>query len=518
MGFEPQIRMIVQNIRPDRQTVLFSATFPKQIEKLAKSILKFPLEIVVGERTGGVNKDITQYVEVHEDSEKFMRLLQLLGVWYERGNILIFVDTQDKCDTLFQELLKYGYPCVSLHGGKDQFDRDHTLYEFKTLIKSVMVATSVAGRGLDVPETVCVVNYNSPNHFEDYVHRVGRTGRAGRKGTAYTFISSDEEQYANILMRALERQKEVQTQLYHRQQEHKQNMCADADAMEEEDGADPIDMSIYDIPRELQQMADRFKMKVERGEAHWASSGFVGNKGFTFDESEMNESQKLASMQRRAYEIEQGIVTVGADGKEANEGLVFSDDEEDDRGADGAAAVGSSVANTTETLPASAASSSVSSAAQSTAGAPKPEVAMPADPLERARLVAASLQNKSSLPPTTQPNQSTTAPPLANSEANMKVTFDSLVSGGGGSGMNAAGAISAGSSSTETALLKAKEAAMKVISTGRAGMTPAAVATAAGSSRVAAEPQVMFSEELEFNDYPAQVRARCRCVILSSEV
>lgn len=164
--------MIIQNVRPDRQTVLFSATFPKQIEKLAKNVLKMPLEIVVGARSVA-NKDIMQYVEVHDEDEKFLRLLQLLGIWNDRGSVLIFVDKQEKCDQLFQDLLKAGYPGLSLHGGKDQLDRDHTLHEFKTGIKTVMVATSVAGRGLDVPEIVCVINYNCPNHIEDYVHRIG---------------------------------------------------------------------------------------------------------------------------------------------------------------------------------------------------------------------------------------------------------------------------------------------------------------------------------------------------------
>jgi ATP-dependent RNA helicase DDX46/PRP5 len=267
MGFEPQIRMIIQNVRPDRQTVLFSATFPKQIEKLAKSILKWPLEIVIGERSS-VNKDITQYVEVHDEDDKFMRLLQLLGVWYERGSVLIFVDKQEKCDQLFQDLLKSGYPCLSLHGGKDQLDRDHTLHEFKSLIKTVMVATSVAGRGLDVPEIVCVINYNCPNHMEEYVHRVGRTGRAGRKGTAYTFLSTTEDQYAPIMKSVLEKA-----------------------------GAP--------VPEEVLELDKQFREKVAKGEAHWYS-GFDGGKGFTFDGTEMNEAQKLASMQRRAYEIEQG--------------------------------------------------------------------------------------------------------------------------------------------------------------------------------------------------------------------
>lgn len=105
MGFEPQIRMVLQTVRPDRQTILFSATFPKQIEMLAKKVLKFPLEIIVGEQgSGTVNKDITQIVEVHDESNKFLRLLQLLGEWYERGSVLVFVDKQEKCDQLFQDV------------------------------------------------------------------------------------------------------------------------------------------------------------------------------------------------------------------------------------------------------------------------------------------------------------------------------------------------------------------------------------------------------------------------------
>lgn len=158
MGFAPQIQMIIQNVRPDRQTVLFSATFPKPVEALARKVLKFPLEIIVGGRSV-VSDTIDQMVEIHEEDDKFYRLLQLLGVWYEKGNVLVFVDTQKKCDDVFMALTKQGYGCLSLHGGKDQQDRDDTIQDFKKRTRTLMVATSVAGRGLDVPELICVINY-----------------------------------------------------------------------------------------------------------------------------------------------------------------------------------------------------------------------------------------------------------------------------------------------------------------------------------------------------------------------
>jgi ATP-dependent RNA helicase DDX46/PRP5 len=123
MGFEPQISKIIQNTRPDRQTVLFSATFPTNIEGLARRALTKPLEIIVGGKTKAA-AEIEQIVEIRTDEEKWRRLLQLLGVWSEKGQILVFVDTQHHCDSLFADLLKVGYSPLSLHGGKDQYDRD----------------------------------------------------------------------------------------------------------------------------------------------------------------------------------------------------------------------------------------------------------------------------------------------------------------------------------------------------------------------------------------------------------
>jgi ATP-dependent RNA helicase DDX46/PRP5 len=174
MGFEPQISAVLQNVRPDRQTMMFSATFPKQIEGLAKRVLSNPLEIIIGGRSVA-SDTIDQYVEVVEDNTKFRRLLNILSDWYEKGSILIFCDRKESVDVLFSELIKAGYLCFGLHGGMDQSDRDYTILDFKKKVRTVMVATSVAARGLDVKDLVLVVNYTCPNHYEDYIHRIGRT-------------------------------------------------------------------------------------------------------------------------------------------------------------------------------------------------------------------------------------------------------------------------------------------------------------------------------------------------------
>ncbi|EES14464.1 DEAD-box ATP-dependent RNA helicase 42 [Sorghum bicolor] len=263
MGFEPQITRIIQNIRRDRQTVLFSATFPRQVEMLARKVLIKPVEIQVGGRSV-VNKDITQVVEVRPESERFLRLLELLGKWCDKGKILVFVHTQDKCDSLLKNLFQHGYQCLSLHGGKDQADRESTVADFKSNICSLLIATSVAARGLDVKELELVVNYDVPNHYEDYVHRVGRTGRAGRKGSAVTFISEEEERYAPDLVKALE-------------------------------------LSEQTVPDDLKALADRFMAKVKQGTERTHGTGYGGS-GFKFNEEE-DEARKFT---KKAQAMEYG--------------------------------------------------------------------------------------------------------------------------------------------------------------------------------------------------------------------
>ncbi|KAI9006950.1 P-loop containing nucleoside triphosphate hydrolase protein [Hyaloraphidium curvatum] len=242
MGFEPQVMKIVNNIRPDRQTVLFSATFPRQMEALARKILTKPLEITVGGRST-VAPEVTQIVEVLPEEAKFLRLLKILGNWENDGNeeqrALIFVEKQEKSDKLLGDLMHHGYSPLSIHGGKDQMDRDSTIADFKTGVTKILIATSVAARGLDVKSLNLVVNFDTPNHMEDYVHRVGRTGRAGNKGTAYTFISPDQEKYAVDIVKALK-------------------------------------MSGTHVPEDLQALADGFIAKVKAGNAKFHGSGYGG--------------------------------------------------------------------------------------------------------------------------------------------------------------------------------------------------------------------------------------------------
>jgi ATP-dependent RNA helicase DDX46/PRP5 len=274
MGFSPQITAILAAIRPDRQTVLFSATFPKAVETLARKSLKFPVEVVVGGRSVA-SDTITQYAELVEEEDKFFRLLQLLGENVdETHKTIVFVDTQVRADNLFEQLLRNGYVSLSLHGGKEQEDRDSTIADFKRKDgPGVLVATGVAGRGLDVPSVSCVINYSCPSHLEAYVHQVGRTGRATNKGVSYTMVNSaDEAKFAPSIIRALSEAGQAEN-----------------------------------ISPELKALSESFKELVLKGEAKWAGSGFKG-RGYTYDASEMNEAQKVAQIEKRQALIEAGLL------------------------------------------------------------------------------------------------------------------------------------------------------------------------------------------------------------------
>ncbi|XP_063784810.1 probable ATP-dependent RNA helicase DDX46 [Pseudophryne corroboree] len=258
MGFEPQVMRIIDNVRPDRQTVMFSATFPRAMEALARRILNKPIEVQVGGRSV-VCSDVEQHVIVIDEDKKFLKLLELLGHYQESGSVIVFVDKQEHADGLLKDLMRASYPCLSLHGGIDQYDRDSIINDFKNGVCKLLVATSVAARGLDVKHLILVINYSCPNHYEDYVHRAGRTGRAGNKGYAFTFITQDQARYAGDIIKALE-------------------------------------LSTNAVPPELEKLWSEFKdQQKAEGKIIKKTSGFSG-KGFKFDETEQalaNERKKL---------------------------------------------------------------------------------------------------------------------------------------------------------------------------------------------------------------------------------
>ncbi|KAJ5666909.1 ATP-dependent RNA helicase dbp2 [Penicillium macrosclerotiorum] len=205
MGFEPQIRKIIGQIRPDRQTCMWSATWPKEVRQLAKDFLNDYIQVNIGSMDLSANHRITQIVEVVSDLEKRDRMIKHMEkIMEDRSNkILIFTGTKRIADDITRFLRQDGWPALSIHGDKQQNERDWVLNEFKQGKSPIMVATDVASRGIDVRDITHVLNYDYPNNSEDYVHRIGRTGRAGAKGTAITFFTTDNAKQARDLVTIL---------------------------------------------------------------------------------------------------------------------------------------------------------------------------------------------------------------------------------------------------------------------------------------------------------------------------
>jgi ATP-dependent RNA helicase DDX3X len=191
MGFEPQIRRIVQEegmpSGDGRQTMMFSATFPHNIQRLASDFMREYVFLTVG-RVGSASKDVTQTVEYVEENTKIDVLMKFL-LTVEDGLILIFVETKRSCDYIEDVLCRNHFPACSIHGDKSQSEREEALRSFKRGDTPVMVGTDVASRGLDIPNVTQVINYDLPSSIDDYVHRIGRTGRAGNTGSALSFIN-----------------------------------------------------------------------------------------------------------------------------------------------------------------------------------------------------------------------------------------------------------------------------------------------------------------------------------------
>lgn len=214
MGFEPQIRNIITKItNQERQTLMFSATWPKEVRALAEDFLKAYVQINIGALQLTANHNITQIIDVCEELDKMPKLMQLLSEIRQespQNKTIIFAETKKKVDDVTKQLRSRGLTTMCIHGDKSQQERDYVLRQFREGHSNILVATDVAARGLDVDDVKYVVNYDYPNNSEDYVHRIGRTGRRDKRGTAYTFFTRNNAKQASDLIDVL---REAQQQI-----------------------------------------------------------------------------------------------------------------------------------------------------------------------------------------------------------------------------------------------------------------------------------------------------------------
>lgn len=218
-GFRDEIIYIISQCAQDgrRQTLMFSATWPAAIQKIALEFMRDPIrvyvgfEAIVGSNGGAMddslsaNKRVTQTVEVIEDRARDARLRKLLEKHHKKrdNRILVFALYKKEAERLEFSLKRDGWKCCSIHGNKSQPARTEALASFKDGSCPLMIATDVAARGLDIPNVEMVINFTFPLTIEDYVHRIGRTGRAGKTGISYTFFQPSDKSHAGELQQIM---------------------------------------------------------------------------------------------------------------------------------------------------------------------------------------------------------------------------------------------------------------------------------------------------------------------------
>ena len=207
MGFGPQIHTILSHTPKDKLSSLWSATFPKDICQLAYGALcdptRNPIHFVVGSDALTVNPDIHQTVKfVENEDDKRLELIRLLDD--DGGRAIIFATTKVACEFLCRELRYENFDAFAIHGDKHQSERDWVISQFRQGECSILIATDVASRGLDIKDVPLIINYEMPTQIQDYVHRVGRTSRlGGSRGKAYTFITPGDGRFAKPLIKVL---------------------------------------------------------------------------------------------------------------------------------------------------------------------------------------------------------------------------------------------------------------------------------------------------------------------------
>ena len=190
MGFREDIEKILRHTPKQRQTLLFSATMPKEIKRITKFYQKKPKHLKVAQSQMTV-PEITQYYFETKEKDKLENLTRLIDV-YDVNLGLVFCNTKKRVDWVAKNLRNRGYAAEGIHGDMNQKSRDKVMNKFRNGNIEILIATDVAARGIDVPNVEVVVNYDVPQNPEYYVHRIGRTGRAGNMGHAFTFVAGKE--------------------------------------------------------------------------------------------------------------------------------------------------------------------------------------------------------------------------------------------------------------------------------------------------------------------------------------
>lgn len=245
MGFEPQIRKSLFGVRPERQTVMTSATWPSAVRDLAESYMKEPIQVNVGSLDLAAVHSVTQKILFVEEDDKEAALFDFLDKMEENDKVIIFCGKKATATHITTELCLKGIRCQSLHGDRDQSDREAALEDMVEGAVNILVATDVASRGIDIKDLTHVINLDFPRHVEEYVHRVGRTGRAGKTGISLTFVTRHDWNNARDLIKILEEANQ-------------------------------------EVPEELEQMAQRFesmKLRKEGGGGSGRGRGGRGGRG-----------------------------------------------------------------------------------------------------------------------------------------------------------------------------------------------------------------------------------------------
>ena len=206
MGFVPDIERICGLLPPRRQTLFFSATMPPEIEKLTRKFLRDPIKIEVARQNSTAETITQRLVKVGaKPEEKRAALRELISGADNLTNAIIFCNRKRDVATLARSLQRHGFSAGALHGDMDQKSRMETLDAFKTNKLTLLVASDVAARGLDIPAVSHVFNFDVPVHAEDYVHRIGRTGRAGRSGAAFTLVGPNDAKHVDAILKLIQR-------------------------------------------------------------------------------------------------------------------------------------------------------------------------------------------------------------------------------------------------------------------------------------------------------------------------